>query len=98
MAFRINRGDATAAVDHIGPFSRIRVPVQFTQRPGSEHHQNSGELLRHRKFGDGSLLSPAAVILMDRLSPQRKTEGWQFLAAERGRSGSRCRLFSDRKA
>jgi hypothetical protein len=31
-ALRIDGGDAAMAFDHIGPFRRICVPMQFTQR------------------------------------------------------------------
>ena len=83
MRLRVDRGDATAALEHIGPFRGVGVPVQFAQRTGRKLHQHAGELFGHRKFRDGRFFRPAALVVLDRLRTEREAERRQLLAAER---------------
>src|SRR5690349_3481297 len=43
LPLRIDRRDATIALDHIGPFGGIGVPVQFAQPARIELHQHTGK-------------------------------------------------------
>ncbi len=61
LALRIDGGDADAAVDHIGPFGGVGVPVQLAHSPGLERHVDAGELVGDRELGDRRLLRRAAV-------------------------------------
>ena len=61
LAGGIDGGDAAIALDHIGPFGGVGVPMQLAQRARLERHVDAGELLGDRKLGDVRLLGGAAV-------------------------------------
>ncbi len=93
MPLRIDRSDPAAPVEHIGPLCGIGVPMELAQSAGRELHQDTRELLRHRKFRDGRLLGRAAVERFRRLRAERETKRRQLSARERRRRGAEWRLL-----
>src|SRR4029453_7454218 len=83
LVLGIDRGDAAAAFDHIGPLGGFRVPVQLAQSARLECHVHAGELLRDRKLDDGCFLRGAAIEGLGRLAPERKAERGQLWSGER---------------
>ncbi len=92
LADRIDGGDPAIALEHIGPFGGIGVPVQLAQGARLERHVDPGELLRHREAGDVRLLGGAAVELLGLLRAKRKAERGKLWAVERGRRRTVRRL------
>jgi hypothetical protein len=92
MALRIDGGDAALAADHVGPFRRVGVPVQFAHRAGSKRHQHAGELLRHRELHHRRLLGPAAVPRLRRDGAEPEAERRQLGAGEHRRRRPERRL------
>ena len=79
LAGRIDGGDPAIALEHIGPFGGVGVPMQFAESARLERHVNAGELLRDGKAGDVRFLGGAAVELLGLLRAER--------IAERGKLG-----------
>ena len=92
LAVRIDGGDAAIALDHIGPFGGIGVPVQLAQSAGLERHVDPGELLGDREAGDVRLLGGAAVELLGLLRAKRIAERGKLGAVERRGRGPVRRL------
>ena len=92
LALRVDGGDAALALDDVGPFRCVGVPVQLTQAAGDERHQHPGERLRDGKFRDRRLLRPAAIPSLGRNRTKLESERGQFGAGERGRRRPERRL------
>jgi len=61
---RVDGGDAAIALEYIGPFRGVGMPVQLAQRARLERHVDAGQFLRYRKAGDIGFLGGAAVELL----------------------------------
>jgi hypothetical protein len=92
LTLRVDGGDAALALDHIGPFGCIGVPVQLAQPARDERHQHAGELFRDREFRDRCLLGPAAVPRLGRNRTQLEAERWQLGAGQHRRGRPERRL------
>jgi hypothetical protein len=62
VTLRIDRGDAGAAVQHVGPFGRL-VPMQFANAAGVQAHVHPGDVLGNAEFALRDLPGPAAGFL-----------------------------------
>ena len=60
-ALLVDRGDAGAAVDHVGPFGGL-VPMQLAHAAGVEPHVDAGDLLGDAELALGDLAGPAAAL------------------------------------
>ena len=84
--FRVDRGDAAASFDDIGPFCCVGVPVKLAKRTGLERHIDAGKLVRNGKPGDVRLLGRAAIEGLGLHAAERIAEGGELgLAERRGR-------------
>jgi hypothetical protein len=57
----VDRGDAAASLDHIGPFGGVGVPVKLAEPAGLERHVDACKLIGDGKPGDIGLLGRAAI-------------------------------------
>ena len=92
LVLGIDRGDAAAAFDHIGPLGRVGMPVQLAQSARLECHVHAGELLRDWKLDDRRFLRRASIEGFGGLAPEREAERWKFGSGERRRRRAKCRL------
>jgi hypothetical protein len=60
-ALLVDRGDAGAAVYHVGPFGGL-VPMQLAHAAGVEPHVDAGDLLGDAELALGDLAGPAAAL------------------------------------
>jgi len=92
LVLRVDRGDAALPLDHIGPFRRVSMPVQFAQPAGRELHQHAGKFFGNGKLGDRRLLRPPAVPGLRSYFAQFKTERGKLRAGEHRRCRAERRL------
>jgi hypothetical protein len=92
LTLRVDGGDAALALDHVGPFRCIGVPVQLAQPARIERHQHTGELLGDREFRDRRFFRPAAVPGLGRDCAELEAKGRQLGAGQHRRGRSERRL------
>jgi len=60
-ALLVDRGDAGAAIEHVGPLGGL-VPMQLAHAAGVEPHVDAGDLLGDAELALGDLAGPAAAL------------------------------------
>ncbi|ODS01198.1 hypothetical protein AUC68_12600 [Methyloceanibacter methanicus] len=78
LVLRVDRGDACVAVDHVGPFGGIGVPVQLAHGARLQGHVDPGQSFGDRELADIGFLRRSAVELLGGGRAERVAERGQL--------------------
>jgi len=80
---RIDGGDARIALQHVGPFGGVGVPMQLAERARFERHINAGKFVGDGEAFDVCFFRGAAVERLGGHLAKRIAERWKVLAGQR---------------